>query len=135
LAKRGITIETFLGEIPHFVSNSILITQVLLNLVLNARQAIGEKKGKIAIHANAAPEAVSIRVVDNGPGMTAEQQSNIFNPTNSGTSTTGGMGIGLWTCQRLVRHFLSGEIDLKSELGVGTEFIVRLPLKTKIPIV
>ncbi|RME55633.1 MAG: hypothetical protein D6795_02840 [Deltaproteobacteria bacterium] len=58
---------------------------------------------------------------------------NLFKPFRSskdfaGGKDSGGMGIGLWSCRRIVEHFLGGEIEVKSAPGAGTEFVVSVPL-------
>jgi signal transduction histidine kinase len=110
----------------------IQLEQVLLNLLINARQAMMGRGGAITIKAGDYEEGmVRIQVIDTGPGIPLKIQSRIFEPffTTKGTAKKGesrGTGLGLHICQEIVqRHH--GRIELKSEVGKGTCFSVILP--------
>ncbi|QOY89718.1 hybrid sensor histidine kinase/response regulator [Paludibaculum fermentans] len=111
------------------------IDQVLVNLVLNARDALRGRGGKIHIstrrawlnpgesHARSGPYAV-LSVTDNGCGMDAIAQARLFEPFF--TTKQGGTGLGLATVQRIV-HQAGGLIRVKSSLNRGTTFTICLP--------
>lgn len=132
--RKKIHIEADLPEeIPPIRANPVLLKQVFLNLVLNAREAI-EGAGNVTIRIAEAPHRrLAISVRDSGKGMSEEERMNLFKPFRSskdfaGGKDSGGMGIGLWSCRRIVEHFLGGEIEVKSAPGAGTEFVVSVPL-------
>lgn len=103
------------------------VKQALLNLVLNALQAMPEG-GKINISTKILEHEIMIRVQDNGPGIAREDQERIFNPFV--TTRDSGTGLGLAITQRIV-HGHEGHIELHSQPGEGASFTIYLPLATK----
>lgn len=101
-----------------------LVEQVLINLVKNAAEAVGEKPQKL-IELKAFLDdrsRVNLQISDNGSGLTPEAQAKIFIPFY--TTKTTGSGIGLsWSRQIMRLH--KGSISVQSELGVGTRFLLR----------
>lgn len=137
----NITLQTELVEgLAKVDGDAEQLKQVLINLVQNARQAIGDKPGEIAIKTvrperfgepRFSAEQVELHVVDNGPGIPADQQLNIFVPFF--TTKQKGTGLGLAICQRIVKNH-GGVITVQSRSGDGSTFIVRLPaLPTEAP--
>ena len=111
--------------------DSTQIQQVLLNLLLNAIQAI-EDKGRITVEVGVEDSTAVITVADNGRGMTAEQLKSIFRPffTTKGQGT----GLGLSLARRIVESH-EGKIEVTSAPGQGSRFTVCLPLtKTTKPV-
>lgn len=108
------------------------LKQVLINLVQNAAQALGEQEGTVTMRTLKperfgdfrSPEMVELQVSDNGPGIPAEQQVNIFVPFF--TTKQQGTGLGLAICQRIVKNH-GGVITVQSRPGEGTTFVIRLP--------
>ena len=115
--------------LPAVVADATEIEQVLLNLTINARQAIAHG-GSITLATRQAPRAddmapwIELVVSDTGAGMDEETRQRIFEPffTTKGEGT----GLGLATVYGIVSR-RGGEIDVASQLGVGTTFTVRLP--------
>ncbi|MCC9604834.1 sensor histidine kinase [Blastopirellula sp. JC732] len=107
------------------------IQQVLLNLMINARQAM-PKGGRLVIRLSQDEDgAVSLMVRDSGTGIPADQLPKIFDPffsTKSGPdeSGKGGTGLGLATCRDIIEAH-QGKIRVQSTVGVGTAFTIRLP--------
>jgi signal transduction histidine kinase len=99
--------------------------RVLLNLVRNAREAIGERPGRIGVVAEAREGEVELRVVDDGPGVPAAVEPRLFE-SFGGTSKDGGSGLGLAICREIVRAH-GGEIELTETGPEGTVFTIRLP--------
>jgi signal transduction histidine kinase len=101
------------------------IHQVLLNLLLNAIQAI-PAQGRIDVSLAAEDHFAVIRIADSGPGIRPEVLPNIFRPffTTKGKGT----GLGLSLAARIAEDH-GGRIDVESEPGKGTAFSVRLPLR------
>jgi len=108
-------------EVEH---DSDQIHQVLLNLLLNAQQAI-ETKGKIEVAVERKGSTAVIEVKDNGRGITPEHLPNIFRPFY--TTKGDGTGLGLSLARRIVEDH-HGRIDVTSSVGKGTTFAVVLPL-------
>ena len=99
------------------------LTQVILNLVLNAIDATG-KGGRIQIQGDFEGDAVTIRVEDDGRGITLADQSRLFQPYF--TTKPQGTGLGLFVCRQLVEE-MGGELTFESTPALGTTFRVRLP--------
>jgi signal transduction histidine kinase len=108
------------------VADDERIEKVVENLVLNALEAMGMKRGELKVLAGPAEEGfVFFSVSDTGHGMTEEfQRTRLFRPFS--TTKAKGVGLGLYTCRELVRA-LGGRIDVESKRGSGTCFRVVLP--------
>ena len=112
------------GTLPEIPLDRDLFKQVLLNLLLNAEQAMPEG-GEIILQASATEEGVCLDVIDTGCGIEPERLEKIWKPFH--TSKPGGSGLGLPTTRRIiVAH--QGTIEVQSEAGRGTKFSIRLPL-------
>jgi signal transduction histidine kinase len=140
--KNGNTLELdYDRELGTMYADQTRLRQVLLNLLSNAAKFTTNGKVTLAIKRDkehllpyAPLGMITFTVADTGIGMTESQQKQLFQPFTQGdTSTTkkyGGTGLGL----AISRHFclmMGGEITVKSEPGVGTVFVVRLPLTEK----
>ncbi len=102
--------------------------QVFLNLLVNAAHAmpVGNVEGHLVeVFAELRSDTVTIAVRDNGTGIAPHDLSRMFSPFFTTREKVGGTGLGLATCQRLVRE-MAGDIEVESTLGVGTTFRVRL---------
>ena len=102
------------------------IKQVLLNLILNARQAMG-KKGTIVISTFYDGQHVCVEIVDMGPGIPAARLEQVFQPFKS--SKDSGLGVGLFQCKQMVEAN-HGEIRIESQEGQGTKVILTFPTAT-----
>jgi signal transduction histidine kinase len=102
--------------------------QVLTNLVQNAVEAAPEGTGCVRVRGGCEDGFVALTVTDNGPGIKAEDRAKIFTPFFSTKGPGRGMGMGLTIVQRVVTS-AGGTIRLRSQVGAGTEFQVRLPQK------
>ena len=106
------------------------LAQVLLNLVGNAIKFT--ENGEVAIEASAANGAFNVAVRDSGPGIAAADQQKIFEEfqqvDNTSTRQKGGTGLGLAISKRIVEMH-GGRILVDSELGKGSIFTIRLPVK------
>ncbi|HTT22779.1 MAG TPA: ATP-binding protein [Candidatus Sulfotelmatobacter sp.] len=123
---RGIEIalqkDSALPEVEH---DSDQIHQVLLNLLLNAQQAI-DSKGRIEVTVERKASTAVIEVKDNGRGIAPDHLPNIFRPFY--TTKGDGTGLGLSLARRIVEDH-HGRIDVTSTVGKGTTFAVVLPLQ------
>ena len=106
------------------------LDQIVINLVVNARDAIGGKPGSIAVLAehvaSAGEDRVRIRVSDSGAGMDAETRARIFEPFFTTKPEGSGTGLGLSTVYGIVTQ-ADGQLTVESEPGRGTTFTVELP--------
>ncbi|MBI1785212.1 PAS domain-containing protein [Candidatus Sumerlaeota bacterium] len=134
--QAGIELRTDLEpELPPIDMDANLIFQALRNLVRNAidahlderRQQAGESKGQrmILLRTRLAGENMTVEVVDNGPGIGEESIDKIFEPYY--TTKAGGTGLGLMVVYRIVTEH-QGSIHVDSHPGLGTRFLVTLPL-------
>ena len=107
--------------------NSSEIEQVILNLLNNAIQALsnsGTLQRRIAVEATGDGKSVQLSVSDNGPGVSPEFKSQLFELLSTTKQT--GMGLGLWLCKHIVtRH--GGSIQHGDGVGGGARFVIQLP--------
>ncbi|MCJ8270886.1 MAG: HAMP domain-containing histidine kinase, partial [Psychrosphaera sp.] len=108
------------------------LSQVLINLINNAiTHAFGESKDNLlSLGVTAELDNVVITVQDNGVGMGREQSDQVFDKYFTTKMGDGGSGLGLFIVKSLVEDQLKGSIICESELGNGTSFIIRFPLKS-----
>jgi signal transduction histidine kinase len=111
--------------LPSVEHDSDQMHQVLLNLLLNAVQAI-DGTGTIHVGIEALPDQAAVHVVDTGRGISPEHLPNIFRPFY--TTKGNGTGLGLSLARRIVEEH-HGRIEVESEVGKGTEFVAILPFK------
>ena len=119
------TFQPGLG-IPKLEIKVDSIKQVLLNVILNARQAMGGK-GTIDIVTSSDEEFLKVEVVDSGPGIPLERLENLFHPFQSSKKT--GLGVGLFQCKQMVEDN-HGSIRIESREGHGTKVILTFPLQS-----
>lgn len=133
--SRGIKIEKELAsELPRVMLDRQQIKQVLLNLLLNAMDAIGERGGILRVRTNKLmkPEGnawVQIEIEDTGQGISVANLEHIFDPFFTTKHTSGeneGTGLGLTIAHQIIREH-QGEIQVQSAEGVGTTFRIDLP--------
>lgn len=125
-AARRIELATQVETVlPLIMADPVRLTQALMNLVINAMQAV-EREGRIVVSANLADEALLIKVTDNGPGIPPEKIASIFDPYF--TTKAEGSGLGLWIAQQIVTAH-GGSIQAQNRTEGGAVFAVALPLK------
>jgi signal transduction histidine kinase len=122
--------EALDAELPTIKGNGNRIEQVLVNVLLNASEAISERAGGvIRLGTRREPdERVRASIGDNGPGMTDEVKRRLFDPFFTTKSRAGGSGLGLAISYAIVQEH-GGQIDFESELGKGTTFHILLPIE------
>lgn len=128
-------VEQRLGQIPLVSCLAGGIRQVLLNLICNAAQAIEErniktarKRGRIAITTATDKTHVTVAIADDGQGMPAGVKGRMFEPFFTTKEVGKGTGQGLALSRSIVVEKHRGELTFESEEGVGTTFIIRLPI-------
>lgn len=119
-------------EIQSTFANVGEINQVILSILINANYAITQKykdqKGKIIISTYEQDNLICCSIKDDGCGMTQEKLNNIFEPNFINHDDDIGTGLSIAYNIIVVKH--KGLIEVKSELGEGSEFIIKLPIKT-----
>lgn len=133
LNKYRISLEKDFPDVPMVRANGNQIQQVLLNLLINARQAMPDG-GTIILRLQHHPaeQMVAIIIRDSGSGIAQEKLPRIFDPffsTKSGpdSSGKGGTGLGLSSCRNIIDGH-QGRIRVASTLGQGTQFTILLPV-------
>jgi signal transduction histidine kinase len=128
-------VETKIDEVPLVMAHPGELSQVLLNLVVNAAHAVADKcrqspapeRGKIKVSASVEPGFVVVAVEDTGCGIPDNLQSRVFDPFFTTKEVGRGTGLGLSIVRGIVVEKHGGQISLESELGRGTRFVIRLP--------
>jgi len=115
-----------LGRVPPVLGSPSELRQVLVNLLLNAVQAIGPG-GTITLRTRAAEGCGVVEVEDNGPGVEPDVLPYIFDPFYTTKEVGKGTGLGLTISYQLL-HRMGGRISVRSAPGEGTTFRVELPL-------
>jgi signal transduction histidine kinase len=123
-------VELHLEHEPHLPSvrgDRIQLQQVLVNLMMNASQAMSGQSGRrrLVLSATGTGEAIDITVADTGPGIAPEHLERLFDPFF--TTRPQGMGMGLAIC-RTIAEAHGGRLIVESEPGRGATF--RLTLST-----
>jgi signal transduction histidine kinase len=133
--KDGIALRVQIQPDLNVHGDPVQLEQVLLNLLINARQAMLGKGGSLTVKASKTEDGdeIRIQVIDTGPGIPEKLLPKIFQPffTTKGTAKPGeskGTGLGLAICKEIVEHH-KGRIGVESEVGRGTTFTIHLPAK------
>jgi signal transduction histidine kinase len=131
--KSGIAVRQEIPATIMMTSYPGPFGQVLINLINNGLTHAfeGRSDGEIVVSASTIDgERVSIVVADNGAGIAPENMGRIYDPFFTTKLGRGGSGLGLNIVYNIVYGVLRGKIEVESELGVGTRFILTLPLKS-----
>jgi len=115
-------------NLPPIPLDAVQIDQVLVNLVLNALQAMrATGGGTLRLSLDRYQEGSRIRVTDTGPGITPQNRSRLFDPFF--TTRPDGAGLGLFSCRRIIEEH-GGRIAVRNSPGRGAQFTVWLPEKS-----
>jgi len=115
------------GHVPPVECLPSQLNQVFLNILVNAGHAI-EQRGQITIATRADADMVYIEISDTGKGIAEEHLARVFEPFFTTKPIGKGTGLGLSISYGIIKKH-NGEIDVRSEVGVGTTFLIRLPLR------
>lgn len=123
-------------ELPPVQCNDSGIKQVLLNLIVNAAQAIEEKrgslperKGRITVTTRREGDMAAVSVADTGAGMPPQVKKRVFDPFYTTKQVGKGTGQGLSIAHSIIVENHGGSIDVESEEGQGSTFTIKLPFK------
>lgn len=130
-AKNGHVVvqKSYADYIPLIEGNPNQISQVFMNVISNAYQAIKREEGTITIlvEFHQDPGMVSVRVSDTGSGISAENINKIFDPFFTTKDVGQGTGLGLSISYGIIKSH-GGDIEVQSEIDKGTTFIITLPV-------
>ncbi|HEU4643335.1 MAG TPA: ATP-binding protein [Gemmatimonadaceae bacterium] len=113
------------ADLPHVSVDRMQIGQVLLNLLTNAVQAMGDRGGTLTVRARArGADELEVQVADTGPGIAAEHVEHIFEPLF--TTKARGLGLGLSVARTLARAN-GGDLTAESRPGAGATFTLTMP--------
>ncbi len=116
-------LEQYAPGLPTCMADTKLLKQAILNIILNAQQAMPDG-GELILRTSFVDGDVAIEIIDTGPGISEKVQDKIFGPFFS--TKKDGSGLGLVVTKRIIDQH-SGAISFISEPGKGTDFLIRLP--------
>jgi PAS domain S-box-containing protein len=119
-----------IAPVPPVVGDEGRLSQVFVNLLINAAQAIeegGVERNEIRIRTSATESEVQVEIADTGRGIALEHLERLFDPFFTTKSASGGSGLGLSICYNIVSSY-GGRIDVESKLGAGSRFVLHLPI-------
>ena len=124
-----IAIERQFGEIPKVMCYPAKINQAILSIVLNAAEAV-QSEGTIKIETSHSEDIVAIIISDDGTGIPSDIRERIFDPGFTTKSRGVGTGLGLAISYQVMKEH-NGSIEISSEIGIGTEVKLTLPVNIK----
>jgi two-component system NtrC family sensor kinase len=134
VAARLVDLRTDMEEgLPEIYGSVNHLQGVWINLIQNALDAFDEPGGVISISTHRQPGALEVKIADNGKGIETDDLSRIFEPFYTTKSIGRGTGLGLSLCHQIVKQH-RGTIGVESRIGMGTEFVVNLPLDSTEPL-
>jgi len=128
LSLQNIYLEKDFGELPSIVADPAQLRQAFLNLIINAAEAMQDSTGRITVRTRYLPDEkmVMVEISDTGVGIKEEDLSKIFDPFF--TTKEKGTGLGLSVVYGIINAH-KGHISVKSKVGEGTTFTIKLPLE------
>src|SRR6185369_11814116 len=125
--RRVVVLKQYDYTLPVIRLDSNLLKQILLNIIMNALQAMEPDGGKLLVETAATEnETIRLTIADNGPGIPAEAIDRIFDRYFTTKKPGEGTGLGLFVTKNLVET-MGGHIEVTSRIGGGTTFTVTLP--------
>lgn len=133
LRRRGVEVERRYEPVPALKGDPDKLQQLFLNLFLNAADAMPDGGRLTVALARASDREVDVRVSDTGVGISDRDVSQLFKPFFTTKPAGRGSGLGLVVAKGIVVDH-GGHIEVRSEVGTGTEFLIRLPLDRHVPL-
>jgi signal transduction histidine kinase len=128
--QSGVSLKANICDDPCMLfGDPLQIKRAVQNVIVNAVQACSDKNGTVTITCTRKDFYVDLVVEDNGDGITPAQMQKIFDPYFTTKQTKSGTGLGLYITKKVVEDH-HGSIKVDSTPGVGTTFVIRLPLQT-----
>lgn len=125
-------VETSFGEVPPVLASAGEVNQVVLNILVNAAQAIASQQraehGKIAVSTSADDKDVVLEIADDGPGIPEDTAKRIFEPFYTTKEPGKGTGLGLSISWDIITRKHGGTLTFRNREGGGTVFRIALPL-------
>ena len=127
-AKEGVQLLRSLSpELPEIVADPVQLNQVIVNLVINASQAM-PRGGRLTIHTHSEGDHVVLSIEDTGTGMSEEVVKQIFTPFFTTKEVGLGTGLGLPVVHDIITSH-GGTILVDTQIGSGTRFEIRIPIE------
>jgi PAS domain S-box-containing protein len=129
IRHRARLVKEYGAEVPRVAGNEARLGQVILNLLVNAAQAMpagDAERNEIRLRTRVDEKGVAIEVSDTGAGISEENRARLFNPFFSTKPIGVGTGLGLYICQQIVTS-MGGSIEVDSEQGKGSTFRLMMP--------
>jgi signal transduction histidine kinase len=122
---------TLASNLPEITGNQVQLEQVVVNLLLNAMQAMPDKKGTVTLRTDFSADSAEVRIAvsDEGEGISPEVMKHLFEAFFSTRIEKGGSGLGLYISNFIVTEH-KGRLTIDSVQGVGTVATVHLPVTT-----
>jgi signal transduction histidine kinase len=126
--RRRVRVETDFCDLNEVECYPHLLSQVFLNILVNAGQAI-EGEGTVTVRTRVDGDRFEVSISDTGPGIAPEHRNRIFSPGFTTKPLGVGTGLGLSISRKIVVEAHGGAIDFDSAPGKGTTFHVRIPIR------
>jgi len=125
---KKVTLVKEFGEDCYLALDAPKIKIALLNLIVNALEAVAENTGVLTVSTHVAADSFYVEIADNGVGISAENQNRLFEPYF--TSKNNGLGLGLTATLNILQSHRA-TVEVESEEGHGTSFTVTFPLEVE----
>lgn len=126
--RSGVQVRRVRGGVPAVAASERRLVQVLLNLIVNAAQAVEGGGGSVVeVSTEQTGDIVRVRVHDDGPGVSQDVAARLFKPFATTKSGDEGAGLGLWVSRGIVEEW-GGVLRLENPGEAGASFLVELPL-------
>jgi PAS domain S-box-containing protein len=131
-------VETHFAELPRVTCHAGDVNQAILNIIVNAAHAIGDvvagttNRGRITVVTSRDNDWAEVRISDTGGGIPEEVRDRIFDPFFTTKEVGKGTGQGLAISRSVILEKHGGTLTFETQMGMGTTFIIRLPIEGRI---